>query len=75
MVEVVFQEVIFGQVGEVRLLDMGDVGGVEDADVHFGALVERKTRRRGRSEDAMGRVSGGGKRMRSLRSSLDMGQL
>ena len=36
MVEVVFQEVIFGEIGDVGGLDMRDIGGMEDADVHFG---------------------------------------
>ena len=34
MVEVVFQEVVLGEVGDVGGLDVGDVGGEEDADVH-----------------------------------------
>ena len=35
MVEVVFQEVVFGQVGEVCGLDVGDVCGGEDSNVHL----------------------------------------
>ena len=35
MVQVVFQKVVFGEVGYVCGLDVGEVGGVEDADVHF----------------------------------------
>ncbi len=36
MVEVVFAEIVFGEIGYVGGLDVGDVGGAEDADVHFG---------------------------------------
>lgn len=36
VVEVVFAEIVFGQVGYVGGLHMRDVGGVEDADVHCG---------------------------------------
>ena len=36
MVEVVFQEVVFGQVCYVAGLHGGEVGGAEEADVHFG---------------------------------------
>lgn len=35
MVQVVFEEVVLREVGEVRLLHVGDVGGPEDTDVHF----------------------------------------
>lgn len=38
VVEVVFQEVVFGEIGQVGLLDVGDVGGVEGADVHCGCV-------------------------------------
>lgn len=51
MVEVVFAEVVFGQVGDVGGLDVRDVGGAEEADVHCwrgggagwveGVMVER----------------------------------
>lgn len=34
MVEVVFQEVVFGEIGDVGGLDVRDIGGKEDADVH-----------------------------------------
>ena len=34
VVEVVFEEVVLGEIGEVRLLYVGDVGGVEGPDVH-----------------------------------------
>lgn len=36
MVEVVFHEIIFGEVGYVCGLDVGKVGGGEDSDVHSG---------------------------------------
>ena len=36
MVEVIFQEVIFGEIGDIGGLDMRDIGGMEDADVHDG---------------------------------------
>lgn len=36
MVEVVFEEVIFGEVGYVGGLDVGDVGRSEHSDVHLG---------------------------------------
>lgn len=34
VVEVVFEEVVFGEVFEVGVLDEGDVGGVEEVDVY-----------------------------------------
>lgn len=34
VVEVVFHKVVFGQVGDVGVLHVRDVGGVEEADVH-----------------------------------------
>ena len=34
VVEVVFHKVVFGEVGDVGVLDVRDVGGVEEADVH-----------------------------------------
>lgn len=34
VVEVVFHKVVFGEVGDVGVLHVGDVGGVEEADVH-----------------------------------------
>lgn len=34
VVEVVFHEVVFGEVGDVGGLDVREVGGVEQADVH-----------------------------------------
>lgn len=58
MVEVVFKEVVFGQVGDVGLLDVGDVGGVEDADVHFLGLGGGKNREGGRGR-GRGRGTGG----------------
>ena len=35
MVEVVFEEVVFGEVGDVGGLDVRDVGGSEHSDVHL----------------------------------------
>lgn len=35
MVEVVFHEVVLGEVGEVGLLDVGEVRGAEEADIHL----------------------------------------
>lgn len=34
VVEVVFEEVVFGEVGDVGELDVGEVGGLELADIH-----------------------------------------
>ena len=34
MVEIVFQEIVFGKIGDVCGLHMGNVGGSEDTDVH-----------------------------------------
>lgn len=34
MVEVIFQEVIFGQVGDICMLDMRNVRRVQEADIH-----------------------------------------
>ncbi len=39
MVHVVFAEVVLGQVCDVGLLDMGDVGGVEESNVHRGGDI------------------------------------
>ena len=36
VVEVVFHEIIFGEVGYVCGLNVGEVGGNEDSDVHLG---------------------------------------
>lgn len=53
VVEVVFEEVVFGEVLEVRVLDEGEVGGGEDADIHgcggFLVLFIRETRLYGSS--------------------------
>lgn len=35
MVEVIFHEVVFGKVGDVCGLDVRDVGGSKDSDVHI----------------------------------------
>lgn len=35
MVEVVFHEVVLGEIRDVCVLHVRDVGGVEEADVHF----------------------------------------
>lgn len=40
MVEVVFQEVVLGKVGDVGLLDMGDVGGTKETDIHCTGVGE-----------------------------------
>ena len=56
VVEVVFQEVVFGEVFEVGVLDEGQVGGGEEADIHDGRFYEenrmreREQRREGRSK-------------------------
>lgn len=39
MVEVVFEKVVFGEIGDVGLLDVRDVGGAEEADIHGGRFV------------------------------------
>jgi len=36
MVHVIFAEVVLGQVGDIGLLDLGNVRRVEESDVHFG---------------------------------------
>lgn len=38
MIEVVFEEVVLGEVLEVGVLDEGEVGVCEEADVHGGRL-------------------------------------
>lgn len=40
VVQVVLEEVVFGQVFEVGVLDEGEVGGGEDADVHCGGCED-----------------------------------
>ena len=35
MVEVVFHEIVFGEVGNVCGLDVRDIGGCQDSDVHI----------------------------------------
>lgn len=37
MVEVVFHKVVFGEVGQVRMLDAGEVGDLEKTDIHSDA--------------------------------------
>lgn len=39
MIEVVFEEVVFGQVSDIGKLHVWDVGGLEDADIHLGYCV------------------------------------
>jgi len=39
VVQVVLHEVVLGQVRDVGVLDVGDVGGGHEADVHFGGCV------------------------------------
>lgn len=39
MVHVVFAKVVFGKVGDVGLLDMGDVARSQHADIHVGGML------------------------------------
>lgn len=41
VVEVVFEEVVFGQVGNIGKLHMWDVGGLKDANIHLEFRVCR----------------------------------
>jgi len=48
MVEVVFAEVVLGEVGDVGLLDVRNVRGAEDSNIHVGVLqCRRATSQRG----------------------------
>lgn len=40
VIEVVFHKIIFGKVGYICGLDVGEVGRSEDSDVHFGGMKE-----------------------------------
>lgn len=39
VVQVVLEEVVLGKVLDVGVLDQRDVGGAEDADIHFGGCM------------------------------------
>lgn len=41
MVHVVFAKVVLGQVRNVRLLDVRDIGELEHADIHGGGVDDR----------------------------------
>lgn len=41
MVHVVFAKVVFGQVRNVRLLDVRDIGELKYADIHGGGMDDR----------------------------------